>query len=227
MSAPHAQAGVDAAPAVAGPFARLALGVAGGVCGLSAAFGLVVGVAPGLFGIEGPLWMFAGFELVVLTSAAFAVLLAFGRPRDGQALTAGCLAVAVAVSAVLQLTITNRELGGVSLVPFALGRLVIAAVFAAAACLAVIRTRRALTRLVLGLLIASPIVALGAPIAAKRIGINLPDLGAALGGVFGSLGPAASLLGIISIALSGHLLITAFDLPAQDPDEKASPADSE
>ncbi|MGP1272837.1 MAG: hypothetical protein ACTS22_05845 [Phycisphaerales bacterium] len=216
---------------------RLAVGASAAVCALSAAAGLVVGLVPSLAGVQQPLWMFAGFEVVVLVASVFGVLLALGTIRRGWAIAAACIAGAIGVSSILQLVISsNNQLGSVSLMPFAAGRLAVSVVVVAAACLMVLRTRQAWIRLGSGLVLAAPIAAIVVPIGARRVGIPLPDVASMLANTLGGIGPAASLmltllgglLGIILVSASGHLLITAFDTEISDGNgAKPRPAGSE
>jgi hypothetical protein len=88
-----------------------------------------------------PSWFFVGFELVVVMAGVFGVLLGRGKFSEAPAMVLLCLAGAVGVGSVLGYVGAGRNLAGVDLRMWVVGRVAAAGVFAALAGLTVLSRR--------------------------------------------------------------------------------------
>jgi len=162
-----------------------------------------------------PLWGMLSFEVVLLVTGFLAVLLGFGRFSPGFGMGSAVLGATAIGAAVLGFVDARSNLGSTwasALVfPGAALRVALGLVLIAAGAVDVLRRDpRQIRRLVLGVVVLSPVVA--AAVLAK-----FGMLGFLLNGTQGNaelirIG-AVFLLGIVAIALvsaGGHLLITAF-----------------
>jgi hypothetical protein len=196
----------------------LFLGLLGAAVALSAGAMAVVSLAVA----ARPVWILFGFEVVVMLAGVIAVLFARGKFHEAQGMTLLCIAGTVFAGSVLgwlsvngALQVKNTDVP-VSLKMWLLARLGCAGVFALAAA-GVVLTRRRESRpyLVRAVLTGTPLVLIGAGIMLTR-----HQLAAMAAGVH----PVVSIfvvciLGLVGIALasiSGHCLIRAFEVGAED-----------
>lgn len=179
--------------------------------GLTALFGLAVGVVPSIVGHTEPLWMLAGFEAVVLFAAFIGLMTAMGRVPDGQALAAALVSLTLVVAAVLASISANHTVAGFGLRPIVLGRVGLGGLAGLAAILLALKSTRDAIRLVVGgVLLAPPVAVVGLfmlgraePILSRLDGLG-PVVGLVVWIVLGVLALAA-------LAAGGHLVITAFE----------------
>lgn len=117
------------------PAALLVL-ILSGVVALSALAGGAI-----MLTTDKPSWFFVGFELVVVMAGVFGVLLGRGKFAEAPAMVLLCLAGAVGVGSVLGYVGAGRNLAGVDLRLWVIGRVGAAGVFAALAGLTVLARR--------------------------------------------------------------------------------------
>ncbi len=169
-----------------------------------------------------PLWGMLSFEVVLLVTGFLAVLLGLGRFSPGFGMGSAVLGATAIGAAVLGFVDARSNLGTTwasSLVSPGAGlRIALGLMLIAAGAADVLRRdTRQIRRIILGVLVLSPVVA--AAVLAK-----LDLLGFLLNGAQGNAElirvAAVFLLGILGIALvsaGGHLLITAFLNASEDP----------
>ncbi|MCC6322481.1 MAG: hypothetical protein IT438_13710 [Phycisphaerales bacterium] len=155
-----------------------------------------------------PTWFLLGFEFVTFAAAVFGVLLGLGKFPSAPGLALLCVAGAIAASAFLGYLGAAKELMGVKLGPFMLGRWAAAGGIAVAAGIAVVmrHPRASLSKLASGGACAAGLAACGAAIWF-------------LGGAMSKLAPTVqAIAGLIAfvvllglLAASVHLFIAAFE----------------
>lgn len=112
---------------------------------LCVATGVSAALVIGVIALNRPVsWFLGGFEIVVLLASVVGSMLAFGRFREGPAITLLCVAGAVGVGSLLGYIGAGKSLAGWDLKPFLLIRAIDAALMAALAGVIVLaRTPRA------------------------------------------------------------------------------------
>ncbi|HZW09696.1 MAG TPA: hypothetical protein VFF69_07315 [Phycisphaerales bacterium] len=198
---------------------RLGLLAIAALVGASAVWGMSDAVMR-----EPPVWGFLGFEAVTLIAAVIGILLGLGRPREAPALAAACVGATIFAAATLGRfsAIVTRSDGTVSegqalarLVrdPVFDGRVLAAAVFVGAAVVfALGGDRRAWRRLIVGALLAAPVLAVGAWL---LMGSGLNWLMAPVESFGGAVRIVVAVVGALALAIlasvSAHSVIGAFE----------------
>jgi hypothetical protein len=192
---------------------RATIAVAGGLVLLSALCGAVAALAAN----ARPAWGLFGFEVVVGVAAACGVWMAGGkqgRYREGPGLAAACIAGTFLVGSVLgYLSLQPPTLAGVGLKPFLAGRVLAAAVVAAAGAWCVLsRHPRSWRLLMIGVLLGAPVLAAAvvAVVPALR-GVLAPITGAGAVAQMTAVVGACVVLGALLCA-SADFVIRAFEL---------------
>lgn len=156
-----------------------------------------------------------GFETVALVSGVMGVLVGIGRFRDGAAIGALCVAGAVAVGAIFGSLSVNNIFAGVQLRPFVIGRVLLASVVLVGSALLVIGfQRRAWLRLILGILLAGPPLALALFAATgrgERLIAKIEHVPPAISLFVGSVG---FILASVLLAFGVDIIVRVFANPA-------------
>jgi hypothetical protein len=151
---------------------------------------------------------FIAFEALTLGAAVVAGLFALGRFRDGPALALLTVAGTVLVCAVLGYISANRLIGGVSITPYLLARVGLAAMLIAVAAWTVLsrRPRQAFRSLLTGAVAAAMLTALIAgAVMLKPQFAGLPPVLVAM------LALLAAVIALGLLAASVHFTIRAFE----------------
>jgi hypothetical protein len=198
-----------------------------GLSALLAASATVLGLAAVAMA-EKPAWALFGFELVILVAAAMGVLFGVGRFRDAPAMALVCIAGTIFAAAILGWASVAASVGEaktlarIPLTPLMASRVLAAAALAAVAAYCVLsRTREAWRTALLGALLGSPAVAVGAALVNPS---SRQSVAAVLTSPWGAV-IAFIVLGAL-LAASIHLLIRGFEIGSMETKEPAAPPTS-
>jgi hypothetical protein len=158
-------------------------------------------------------WVLFGFEVIILMSAAFGIWVGWRTAPADVPLALACLAGSIFVATVLGYLGTNpKTVGPFSLRTFGFGRVVLIGVLGVVSVVVSLGAdRQRWGRLVRGILLSLPLLALTVVFASGRIRTPLIDW------IGGLPGPAIALVGVVAFILvtillssSVHLTIGAF-----------------
>lgn len=187
----------------------------GWVIALSALIGAATALAPLLTADQRPAWVLFGFELTVLSAGVVGIMFGRGRFSDAPGLALACVAGTVLAASALGWQGAGRQVAGVSLTPFLLARVALAAALGLAAAACVLSRApggKAWRLAILGAVFGVPVVVAAAALVhpAGRHAIE-----SALGtsaGVHAAVGVAAFLVFGGLLSASVHLVVQAFEM---------------